>query len=162
MEQNFSLSTVFNSDKNIWGKISSFHSITDIRQWFFNLISTVLVFLDTAKTDDKSIVVKNIEEYINANYSSYTALQDSATYQNISLNYANTLFKKYKNTTIFEYLVSCRINHAKELLINSNMKIFEISAACGYSSNTYFSTAFKQHEGVTPIQYKEKFKKEAQ
>jgi len=163
MEQNHSLSTVFNNDENIWDKISSFHTVAGIRQWLFNLISAVLVFLDTAKADDKSIIiVKNIEKYINTHYSSYTALQDSASYQHISLNYANSLFKKHKNKTIFEYLVSCRINHAKEMLHNSNMRISEISAACGYSSNTYFSTAFKQCEGITPMQYREKIKKEEQ
>ena len=91
-------------------------------------------------------------------YSSSDALTESADSQNISLNYANLIFKKYENKTIFDYLVEVRINEAKKLLSETTMKIFQISAAVGYSSNTYFSTSFRKVTGMTPQQYRDNTK----
>ena len=47
-----------------------------------------------------------------------------------------------------------RIEKAKSLIENTSLTIAEISDMTGFASQSYFSTAFKNYEGVTPTNYK--------
>jgi two-component system response regulator YesN len=47
-----------------------------------------------------------------------------------------------------------RIDKAKELLANPNLKIVDISQAVGYQDEKYFSKVFKKLEGVSPNEYR--------
>lgn len=64
------------------------------------------------------------------------------------------MFKDITGVNFIDYLTSIRLNKAKELLINTDMKINEIAETIGYK-NSYFNRLFKRHEGYTPGQYRE-------
>ena len=53
-----------------------------------------------------------------------------------------------------EYITKIRIEKAKSLIENTSLTIAEISDMTGFASQSYFSTAFKNYEGVTPTNYK--------
>ena len=63
------------------------------------------------------------------------------------------VFKAVTGTTPLEYRSRIRIDHAKELLKNSNFSVSEIGEALGYSSLAYFSVAFKKATGLSPTEY---------
>ena len=48
------------------------------------------------------------------------------------------------------------MDKAKELLINENLKVYEVCERLGYLDKAYFSKLFKKHVGVTPLEYKRK------
>ena len=52
------------------------------------------------------------------------------------------------------YINQIRIEQAKELLMNTNKKIYEIAQETGYISATSFQIAFKKQEGITPIEFR--------
>ena len=69
------------------------------------------------------------------------------------------LYNKVKaltNMSVNDYINSFRIKNAERLLQESDLSITEISEACGFSYQRYFSTSFKQIKGITPSQYREK------
>ncbi len=154
--QDYSLSDVFENEMVVWQKLSKFETIVNIRQWIANIIKAVDDFFMCKKVSDKTkYVADNIKKYIDCNYSSITALEESANEQKISLYHANVIFKQHYRMTIFEYLIKKRLNEASVLLAKTDKKIYEIASAVGYSSNTYFSTAFKKKFGLTPQQYRD-------
>ncbi len=158
--QNSSLADIFDDEMIVWRKLSDFESIVDVRRWIINMIKGVSEFLAKQNMSGKSKVTSdNIKEYIDEHFSSVTALEESASNQNISVYHANVIFKQYHNMTIFEYLVQKRMEEAKKLLAGSSKKIYEVAQSVGYSSNTYFSTAFKKYVGVRPQQYRESMAK---
>ncbi|PST84952.1 AraC family transcriptional regulator [Pedobacter yulinensis] len=59
-------------------------------------------------------------------------------------------FKAVFNDTIFGYLQKARMGHARELLLDTDMSIQEISSLSGYNSLSNFSIAFKQTYGYPP------------
>lgn len=63
-------------------------------------------------------------------------------------------FKKHMGCTLSDYLIGLRISRAKYLLLESDMRVNEIAAACGYNNAYYFSNAFKSHNGQTPLEYR--------
>lgn len=63
-------------------------------------------------------------------------------------------FKKYTGLSPVQYHISLRIQHAKELLCNSDLSIKEISYQLEFNSIDYFSRIFKSKTGKTPSEYR--------
>jgi AraC-type DNA-binding domain-containing proteins len=63
-------------------------------------------------------------------------------------------FKTNFNTTVFEYLLSRRLDHAQLLLLNTSKPVGEISSIIGYKYSNHFSAAFKKKFGVSPASLK--------
>ena len=74
---------------------------------------------------------------------------------NIGLSrfYFCKLFHQVEGVSFTNYLKQERINLAKKLLVSTNLKVFEISDACGFSNAKYFSSVFKQVVGKKPLEY---------
>lgn len=68
----------------------------------------------------------------------------------VSPNYLSALIKKNTGRTFVELLTAKRIEKAQELLCCTSMKIREITEACGYRDQYYFSHCFKKTTGMTP------------
>ena len=80
-------------------------------------------------------------------------LEDYASMCHMSKYHFLRVFKAVTGITPLEYRNRIRIDHAKELLKNSNFSISEIGESLGYSSLAYFSTAFKKATGFSPTEY---------
>lgn len=93
-------------------------------------------------------------EYINAHFSENISLTDVAEAINISKNYLCDIFKKELGVTFINYVTNLRIEKAKEYLSNTDMKMYEVSDAVGYSDYAYFSQIFKKHTGITLSAYR--------
>lgn len=160
IEQNKSFSDIFGDELSVWDKLTRIRKEENIRQWIFNVIVFVKEYLKSESEDDIKYknIAENILNYINENFASPTALEESADKLSISLNYANSIFKKYYHQTIFNYLITVRMKKAKTLIRDSNMKISDIAKLTGYSGTSYFTAAFKKHTGMTPSEYRAKMK----
>lgn len=66
------------------------------------------------------------------------------------------LFKKHMNDTIMSYITKLRMNKAKELLVETDKSISEISNAVGFVSDTAFYRTFKSQTNMTPNEFRQK------
>lgn len=83
-------------------------------------------------------------------------LEKTAEHVGISPHYLSRLFKQETGETITDYLISIRIEKAKQFLIDHpHMKNYEISQSIGYTDPVYFQKLFKKITGYTPKEYKE-------
>ena len=74
-----------------------------------------------------------------------------------------SVYSKLKNLTnmgINDYISKVRMEKAIELLLETDMSFVEIAVSVGFTSQSYFSTAFKQYTGKTPTAYKKEMKKQ--
>lgn len=71
----------------------------------------------------------------------------------LSRIYFCKLFHQVEGISFNNYLKRERLDVAKRLLQTTSMKVFEISAASGFSNAKYFSYVFKQAVGQTPLEY---------
>ncbi|RAP76075.1 helix-turn-helix domain-containing protein [Paenibacillus montanisoli] len=88
--------------------------------------------------------------FIQEHYGEDISLQQIAQHLELSPNYLSALFKKELNMNFSEYLNRLRLEKAKELLLGTNMKSYEVAQQVGFSDDSYFSRAFKKHTGVRP------------
>jgi len=96
-------------------------------------------------------------QYIKENYQNNISLQQVADHANLSMNYLSTVFKNETGINFVEYLSDYRIEKAKEMLLNSDLKLYEISRLVGYKDVSYFSRVFKKTIGYPPNEFKRKF-----
>lgn len=71
----------------------------------------------------------------------------------MNFDYLNRMFKKQMGSTIFQYLNQIRIQKAKELLLNGNLKSYEIATMIGFCDEYHFSKVFKKTVGISPKNY---------
>ena len=69
-------------------------------------------------------------------------------------NYLSRIIKNETGLAPVEYINTLKIKNAKNLLINSNMRVSMIAQQCGFADEKYFLKVFKKYENVTPTQYR--------
>jgi len=99
-------------------------------------------------------LVNSAITYIRENYSKNISLTQVAQHIYISPSYLSKIFSSEMQETFSQYLLSYRINRAKELLRSTYDKVYEIALQVGYSDTAHFSKLFKQYTGQTPNQYR--------
>lgn len=73
---------------------------------------------------------------------------------NLSTSYLSRLFKQQTGRTISDYITACKIDTAKNMLIYSEYSPAAISTTLAFSSQSYFTTVFKNHTAMTPGEYR--------
>ncbi|MBE6636135.1 MAG: helix-turn-helix domain-containing protein [Ruminococcaceae bacterium] len=97
------------------------------------------------------ITAKN---YIKAHYYEDISVESVAAHIGISRKYLYAIFKNGAGISPKEYITSCRINRAIELLRNKELTIGSIAYSVGYSDQLTFSKAFKLKTGRSPSEYR--------
>lgn len=91
--------------------------------------------------------------YIHIKYAEQITSQEISDQFNMNFDSLNRIFKHETGFTIFHYIKQVRLNHARELLTTTQLKISEISEYTGFCDQYYFSRTFKHAFGISPKQY---------
>lgn len=100
----------------------------------------------------KNIIVEMVhyrEEPLGINFSDYLSQK-----LNYDYHYLSNLFSEVKGTTIEHYIISHKIERAKELLIYNDLTLTQIADKLHYSSVGHLSSQFKKVTGLTPSFFK--------
>ncbi|GEM_PF-3409051 len=97
-------------------------------------------------------------KYIKENYNKNISLNDIAEHIKVAPNYLSGIFNKEMKISITRYLTNIRIDKSKKLLIESNLKIFEVAKSVGIEDSNYYGKIFKKHENITPYEFRKKNK----
>jgi YesN/AraC family two-component response regulator len=99
-------------------------------------------------------VLTEIEKEIIEHYMDNLSLKSLSEKYYINSAYLGQIFKKQYGISFKDYLNSYRIDRAAELLIRSDVMIYEVAIAVGFNSTDYFISKFVEFKGSTPLQYK--------
>ncbi len=103
--------------------------------------------------------VENAKKYIDEHISEKLSLKIIAENVYMSIFHLSRTFKKCYGVNISEYILSERLNLAKQYLATSDFPISEIIKMVGFDdNNSYFYQIFKKHVGVTPAEYRKTFR----
>lgn len=129
--------------------------VETVKQAFQNfIISCCEYFHLQVESSAVDIDMKSLQKYIERNYMRDISLDQIAEKYNTSTSYLSKLIKNSFGENYIDYVTNLRIQKAKELLLNTNKTIREISVETGYNSQTYFCKVFKRNVGVNASEYK--------
>ena len=126
-------------------------------------LAELMLFITRCKNYEENVIkeidvnnriMQEVATYIYNHYSERLILEDVAKKFNLSRSY---LSKKFKSVTGFgfkEYIINVRIQHACELLLNTNKSITDIAFECGFNDSNYFGDAFRRTKGISPNKYR--------
>ena len=119
------------------------------------VLNFALEFRDSKMTGKYADVILKAKRFIEQNYADQnTTLTTVAEEVCLSPNHFSTIFSQECKTTFIEYLTNVRIENAKRLLRETEMKGYDIAYECGFSDPHYFSYIFKKNTGLSPRDYK--------
>ncbi len=101
--------------------------------------------------------VKLVKSYIQDHFSEPVKLEELAEMVGFNSAYFSSMFKKETGQTLTEYILEVRIEQAKVLLKQKDIKINHIPEMIGMGDAKYFSRQFKKVSGLTPSQYRKFF-----
>lgn len=122
---------------------------TEVLQW---LRDSAVLLLDTlvAKHKFSSSLIEYIISYMENHYAEPIALKTLSAHFGVSAAYLGKLFKERTGHSFSHYINELRINKAKILIQEGNLKLKDIAKAVGYAENSYFCTMFRKLTGVSP------------
>lgn len=94
-------------------------------------------------------------EYIHAHFATLETIDEIAGHCHVSTSYLCRSFRKTMGTTLNQYLLSLRLSHAKYLL-RSGSNVSDTCRECGFRTYSYFIQVFREHTGITPLQFAKK------
>lgn len=97
---------------------------------------------------------KLINEFYNPNLSIDEQMDDIP----FSVNHFRKIFEKETGISPYRYLMNLRLNHAKNLLENSTLKVKQIAQVSGFSDQYYFSRVFSKYMGKGPSEWRKESK----
>ncbi len=141
----------FPSNSDIIGIIDRKFYLYEIIQFFSSQFEMVMSSIGTSSRDS---ILDDILFYIDHNYQTNIKLETIAPLFGYNSAYLGKIFSKTVGENFNNYVDSVRIKHAKELIIENRLKVYEISEAVGYKNVDYFHKKFKKYVGQSPAEYR--------
>ena len=105
-------------------------------------------------TSGRNTVEKEMVSYIQQNYTGTISLKKFGEQFHLSEKYVSQYFKEHFHITLSKYVTYLRLEHAKQLLQNSDIPVTEVAMLSGYQNVSYFIRSFKKTYGVSPLKYR--------
>lgn len=121
--------------------------------------SPFAMFTGQKKHEDNPI--KQAQEYIENNVTEKISVEDLSSMYAIGRRHFERRFKKATNNTPVEYIQRVKIEAAKKQLESTPKNVNEVMYDVGYTDAKAFRTVFKKITGLSPIDYRNKYNKEA-
>lgn len=108
---------------------------------------------EAARLEAYSPMVQDMIVTMEAHYGMRLGLDSFGEKYHLTPEYISNLFARETGTTFSNYLKKIRLEKAKELILGTDMKIYQVACLVGYPDQKYFSKVFKEYTGVSAKQF---------
>lgn len=164
-ETTLKVKTELMSIYRLWINQESQENIIEILGHFYLLIALLIknyvvpkkntICFNDARKQGK---VKDIINFLSANYQEGLTLGEIADHFGFSRAYLDRLFKTEVQTSLIHYLQLIRLQHAYDLLVNTDLPVAVIADQCGFANVRSLQKIFKDVYDTTPSTYRKNLK----
>ena len=126
-----------------------------IQEWIHAIINR----LAQQKKNGTAKIVQDVLDMVRNRFQEDLFLDKVALEVGVHPSYLCRIFKKETGENLIHYTMNYRIEKAKQLLYDTNIKIYEVAFMVGYENIKTFTRIFKNITGITPKEYRERFLK---
>ncbi len=123
--------------------------VLGLKSIFLSEITEIITYLHT-EDSQYTPVIRQIMAEVQNNYKEDMNLKTLSYKYNMNASYLGKIFQKEVGCSFAQYLSNTKNRIAKDLILNTNMKIGDIAKEVGYPDTSYFYRKFKQCYGVSP------------
>lgn len=105
--------------------------------------------VSSASSEPNAVTFRRAISYLNCNLHRQPTVEEISRYCSISQTSLKRLFEKYAGISVHKYLIKLKLKIAVELL-RENQRVADVAEKLGFTSQSYFSKAFKKEIGVNP------------
>ena len=146
---------IFPDRENYAALLSQFETRAERELWLRSVLRRVQTACTQERQAKQAGAIDRARNFMRDNFTNpELMLKTVADYVGFSEKYLSTQFTKECGCTFINYLNDLRIKRAQELLVQTDMKIYEISEAVGYSSVEHFNHMFKKKLCISPKDYR--------
>jgi two-component system response regulator YesN len=128
-------------------------SMGQFEQAMNRIIEALLAIDAPAETPLYSLLIQKAVRIVQEQYAEGITLDEIADNLHVTMAYLSGQFNKEVGRPFSVYIRELRLRKAKELLLGSELRTFEIAQQVGYPDPKYFSRVFKEATGMTPGEY---------
>ncbi len=114
------------------------------------------MIMNATGNPSRNSVLDDILYYIDHNYQANIKLESIAPLFGYNSAYLGKIFNKTVGESFNSYVDHMRIEHSKELLLQNNLKVYEIAERVGYRNVDYFHKKFRKYVGESPAEFRKK------
>ncbi len=111
----------------------------------------------TEKYNITNEYILQVVHYIEKHFTSEINIEELTRLVPLSRRNLEVKFKNEMGTTIYQFILNCRIDYFTHLLLTTNRPLFDLSIDAGFSDYKNISRLFKRKKGCTPSEYRKKF-----
>ena len=126
-----------------------------------HLVGLISALLDRSTDTQNSLnsreaekTIRRVKLYMEEHHCRSLSLEDLAAQFSLDKYQLARLFKQQTGMSPLQYLISCRLDTARQLLATTDTTVASIGSRVGYKSATQFQAAFKKAVGTTPRHYR--------
>ena len=112
------------------------------------------MIIEEKETEVINLAVKKAQSMIHEFYADGITLGEIADRLNMTQEYLGSQFHKEVGESFSVYIRNYRLSKAKELLIGTQLKQYEVAERVGYTDAKYFARVFKENTGLSPAEYR--------
>lgn len=136
-------------------EISRYESIDALMEGFKQLLHDFIESnTSLSHNDSNNQIIEHLKHYLFNNFAASLSLENISKEFYISKYELCRKFKQSENENIWDYIKKLRMEKAKSMLTNTDLKIYEIAEKVGYNDPTYFSNIFKKYFKCSPQQFR--------
>lgn len=124
--------------------------------WSKKIITLQKEKAETETENTHQQIVAKVQSFIHEHLREGISLQIIADHVGFHPVYLSKIYKSATNETIGDYIHRYRMERAEHLLLNTDLKIYEISNELGFLATPHFIKIFKKHFGVTPQEFRDR------
>lgn len=109
-------------------------------------------------TEDSTMKLKAALSYMEENYTYNLSMQEVAGQVGMDYYQFSRFFRRMTNKRFNEYLSELRLSHAKKMLLTDSKTVSEVAMECGFDYLSYFSDKFKKAYGISPQDFRRKYR----
>jgi two-component system response regulator YesN len=153
-ERKLENATSLNDERFSYRNFDRLAKFEEVRKYILDLYTQINVGDNTNIKGEYSYGITRCIKFIRHNYQNSISLSDAADYVGISKCYLSLLFRQETGVNFSNWLANYRIEKAKKLLSETNMKIYEVAEMVGFENPYYFSKVFKELTGESCKEFK--------
>jgi len=135
-------------------RLGQYETYEDMCEGLYDMLQELFNRISDNPMNKEQKLMERVIEYIEQHYTEDITLDTVAAIAFMNPYYFSSFFKKQMKQNFKQYVTDLRMNHAINLLRNTDMMVYEIAEKVGYNNPRHFSDMFKKHTGKLPQEFK--------